>query len=112
MDMLVCPKCGYDRNPDDALYCNLCHENFKKKKITSDKDSSKEITSFDDLPAELKATLLKEKDELLYKQEPIIDPKKIMMWIGIFVLLLVLIGGLFVILPLMSSFQELPETLN
>jgi len=27
---MQCPKCGYD-NPDDALFCNLCHAVFRKE---------------------------------------------------------------------------------
>ncbi len=28
--MVKCPKCGYDHNGEDALYCGLCYELLKK----------------------------------------------------------------------------------
>ncbi|MDI6735081.1 MAG: peptidase MA family metallohydrolase [bacterium] len=29
---MQCPKCGYN-NPDDALFCNLCHAIFRKESV-------------------------------------------------------------------------------
>ncbi|MFC2091690.1 M50 family metallopeptidase [Elusimicrobiota bacterium] len=35
---MKCPKCGYE-NTDDALYCNLCQEIFKKEKKKEEEQS-------------------------------------------------------------------------
>lgn len=62
--MIVCPKCGYE-NLDDALYCNLCKEIFRKeKKEASIKDK---ITSIHDLPEDIRNLLEKQKAEIMDK---------------------------------------------
>ncbi len=113
---MICPHCGYEKNTEDALYCNLCHVVFRKKedkqKIATVKDatsakgiaSARGATSFNDLPDELKATLLKEKDEVFRHQgNLIIEPKK-MMIVGILLIFILLgVGGMFVVAPVLRT---------
>ncbi len=64
--MILCPKCGYE-NLDDALYCNLCKEIFRKeKKETLVKDK---ITSIHDLPEDIRNLLLQQKAEIMGKEK-------------------------------------------
>ncbi|MBI4753419.1 hypothetical protein HY793_03485 [Candidatus Desantisbacteria bacterium] len=106
---MICPHCGYEKNTEDALCCNLCHVVFRKKDkqeipATVDTISAKGVTSFDSLPDELKTILLKEKDEVFRDSgNPIIESKK-MMLIGIlFVFILLLVGGMFLIAPVIRT---------
>ncbi|MBI4778572.1 hypothetical protein HY792_06615 [Candidatus Desantisbacteria bacterium] len=109
---MICPNCGYEKNAVDAICCNLCHVVFRKKEMplqeTQEKDkgktTTKEITTIDDLPDELKTMLLKEKDEVIRSsQNNFIDSKK-MLLIGILLgFILLMIGGIFVLLPTMRT---------
>jgi len=106
---MICPHCGYEKNTEDALCCNLCYVVFHKKNkqeipATVDTISAKGVTSFDNLPDELKTILLKEKDDVFRKSDNlIIEPKK-MMIIGIVAaFILLLIGGMAVLLPSMKT---------
>lgn len=92
--MIVCPKCSYE-NLDDALYCNLCKEIFRKeKKETPVKDK---ITSIHDLPEEIRNLLLQQKAEIMGngKEKLGINVQKVyllfaIIGIGIFALILLL----------------------
>lgn len=63
--MIVCPKCGYE-NLTDALYCNLCKEVFRKEKEEHSIQKDK-ITSINDLPANIRNLLEKQKVEIMGK---------------------------------------------
>jgi uncharacterized Zn finger protein (UPF0148 family) len=62
--MIVCPKCGYE-NLDDALYCNLCKEIFRKEK--KEPPTKDEITSIHDLPPDVRNILQQQKAEIMSK---------------------------------------------
>jgi len=64
--MIVCPKCGYE-NLDNVLYCNLCKEIFQKEKKQS--LSQDKITSFSDLPENVRNLLLQQKKEIMNKEK-------------------------------------------
>jgi len=66
--MIVCSKCGYE-NLDDALYCNLCKEIFRKEK--KEIPAKDKITSFYDLPPEIRDLLQKQKAEIMSKNQEI-----------------------------------------
>lgn len=108
---MICPHCGYEKNTEDALYCNLCHVVFRKKEETiqetaTDKDavSVKGVTSFNDLPEELKAKLLKEKEEVNRNQNnPIIEPKKMRIISIVLIFILLVVGGMFILLPVLRK---------
>ncbi|MBU0701102.1 hypothetical protein KKE26_07420 [bacterium] len=101
---MICPHCGYEKNTEDALCCNLCHELFRKKGIALQEKDKQEIATFNDLPDELKVILSKEKDEVnRSSQDNFIDSKK-MMLIGILlVFILLIVGGIFVLLPVVRT---------
>ncbi|MFH1096040.1 MAG: hypothetical protein V1749_00850 [Candidatus Desantisbacteria bacterium] len=107
---MFCPHCGYEKNTEDALYCNLCHVVFRKKEdkqeIANVKDatSAKGIASFNDLPEELKATLLKERDEVNRNQGKLaIEPKKMMIMGILLVFILLLVGGMVLMAPFIRT---------
>ncbi len=107
---MICPHCGYERNAENALYCNLCQVSFCKKKIPlqetqeTQKTSTKKITTIDDLPDELKTKLLKEKDAIIHsKEDNFMDSKKMMLLGILLVLILLIIGGMFVLLPTIKT---------
>lgn len=112
---MICPHCGYEKNAENAPYCNLCHVVFCKKKMPlqktqeiqegdKEKTTTKKIATIDDLPDELKTILLKEKDAVIHNsQDNFIDSKK-MMLIGILlVFILLIVSGMFVLLPVMRT---------
>jgi len=90
--MIVCPKCGYE-NLDNALYCNLCKQIFQKEKRQPTLQDK--ITSFSDLPVEIRNLLLQQKAEIMNKEKEqlSIDLKKgcllfAIIGVGIFALIL------------------------
>ena len=119
---MICPHCEYEKNAEDALYCNLCHVSFCAKDCTKklplqetqkkdagegeegEKNVTKKISTIDDLPDELKAKLLKEKDAIIHsKGDNFMDSKKIIL-IGLLLgFILLMVGGIFVLLPAMRT---------
>ncbi|MEK7813762.1 MAG: hypothetical protein AAB296_08375 [Candidatus Desantisbacteria bacterium] len=122
---MICPHCGYEKNAEDALYCNLCHVSFCKKDCTKEmplqetqkkdagergkgeegeKNVAKKIATIDDLPDELKARLLKEKDAIVHsKGDNFMDSKKMILIGLLFGFILLMVGGIFVLLPVMRT---------
>lgn len=62
--MIVCPKCGYE-NLNDALYCNLCNHIFRREK--KEPPTKGKITSIDDLPEDIRNSLVRQKAEITDK---------------------------------------------
>ncbi|MFH1859665.1 MAG: hypothetical protein ABH870_01430 [bacterium] len=101
---MICPHCGYEKNAEDALCCNLCHELFRKKGIALQEKDKQEITTFNDLPDELKAILSKERDEVNRNQGNItIEPKKKLLIVALLILILLIVGGMVVLLPVIKT---------
>lgn len=91
--MFVCPQCGYDKNYENALCCNLCGKVFKQKidKDTivpptstgnnksqgiSQQSGEKVIATITDLPPELMDKLLKDKAEVISNIDDSLFSKK------------------------------------
>lgn len=91
--MFVCPQCGYDKNYENALCCNLCGKVFKQKTdkhsivppaSTNDNKSQgisqqggeQIITTITDLPPELMDKLLKDKTEIINNMDDSLISKK------------------------------------
>jgi ribosomal protein L40E len=88
--MIVCKKCGYE-NPDDALYCNLCKEIFRKEK------REKPMT-VEDLPPHIRELLEKQRAEVerRFSFTLGIDSKRI--WIFIVIVGMILSLSIFFLL--------------
>ncbi|MDI6780639.1 MAG: hypothetical protein QME49_00790 [bacterium] len=109
---MICPHCGYEKNVEDAIYCNLCHVSFCKKETLQEtqetqktqKTSAKKIVTIDDLPDELKTKLLKEKDDVIRSSGSNFMDSKKMILIGLLLgFILLMVGGMFVLLPAMRT---------
>jgi hypothetical protein len=107
---MICPHCGYEKNTENALCCSLCHVVFSKKgmlpkKTQGNKETfTKKITTIDDLPDELKTMLLKEKEAVIRSSsDNFIDSKKMLLLGILLVFILLIVGGMFVLLPVMRT---------
>jgi uncharacterized Zn finger protein (UPF0148 family) len=96
--MKTCPKCGYDKNEEDALFCNLCHEIFVKKKKEEIEKKKEPPLHFEDLPPEVKEKLLSISKPVEERRIGVFSRR---LFFGILIIMLVFIIG-FIIWAIIS----------